>query len=113
MHSIIVNKYGTPDILEYTELESKKITDTSVRLKVSAAGINFADILTIKGRYQERPRPPFSPGLEISGKIIDVGKNVTEHKVGDLVMSIMKYGGYKSEVVVPSENTYKTPSNTI
>ncbi len=111
MHSIIVNKYGTPDILEYTESESKKITDTSVRLKVSAAGINFADILTIKGRYQERPRPPFSPGLEVSGKIIEIGKKVTNHKIGDKVMSIMKYGGYQSEVIVPSDNTYKVPSN--
>ena len=43
--------------------------------------------------------------------IIALGKNVSEHKIGDLVMSIMKYGGYKSEVVVPSENTYKVPSN--
>ena len=47
MHSMLVNKYGDPDILEYTELEPKKINDTSVRIKVSAAGINFADILTI------------------------------------------------------------------
>ena len=64
-----------------------------------------------KGRYQERPRPPFSPGLEVSGEIIGLGKDVSEHKIGDLVMSIMKYGGYKSEIVVPAENTYKIPEN--
>ena len=111
MYSVVVKKYGDPDILEYVKSDSQNIEDKCVKIKVNACGVNFADVLTIKGRYQERPRPPFSPGLEISGKIIDVGKNVTEHKVGDLVMSIMKYGGYKSEVVVPSENTYKTPSN--
>ncbi len=111
MYSVVVNKYGNPDILEYVKSDSQDIDDKSVKIKVNACGVNFADILTIKGRYQERPRPPFSPGLEISGKIIGIGKNVTEHKVGDLVMSIMKYGGYKSEVVVPSENTYKAPSN--
>ena len=111
MYSVVVKKYGNPDILEYVKLDSQNIDDNSVKIKVNACGVNFADVLTIKGRYQERPRPPFSPGLEISGKIIGVGKNVTEHKVGDLVMSIMKYGGYKSEVVVPSENTYKAPSN--
>ena len=111
MYSVIVKKYGDPDVLEYMKSDSQNINDKSVKIKVNACGVNFADVLTIKGRYQERPRPPFSPGLEISGKIIDVGKNVTEHKVGDLVMSIMKYGGYKSEVVVPSENTYKAPSN--
>ena len=111
MYSIVVKKYGDPDILEYVKSDSQDLNDKSVKIKVNACGVNFADILTIKGRYQERPRPPFSPGLEISGKIIDIGKKVTEHKIGDLVMSIMKYGGYKSEVVVPSENTYKVPSN--
>ena len=111
MYSVVVNKYGDPDILEYIKSDSEDINDNSVKIKVNACGVNFADILTIKGKYQERPRPPFSPGLEISGKIIDIGKKVTEHKIGDLVMSIMKYGGYKSEVVVPSENTYKVPSN--
>ena len=109
MYSVVVKKYGDPDILEYVRSDSQNIDDKSVKIKVNACGVNFADVLTIKGRYQERPRPPFSPGLEISGKIIGVGKNVTEHKVGDSVMSIMKYGGYKSEVVVPSENTYKVP----
>ena len=111
MYSVVVKKYGDPNILEYVKSDSQNIDDKCVKIKVSACGVNFADVLTIKGRYQERPRPPFSPGLEISGKIIGIGKNVTEHKVGDSVMSIMKYGGYKSEVVVPSENTYKVPSN--
>lgn len=110
MYSVIVKKYGDPDILEYIKSNSEKINNKSVKIKVHSCGVNFADILTIKGRYQERPRPPFSPGLEISGKIIEVGKDISDHKVGDSVMSIMKYGGYKSEVIVPSENTYKVPS---
>ncbi len=83
MYSVVVKKYGEPDILEYVKSYSQNIDDKSVKIKVSACGVNFADVLTIKGRYQERPRPPFSPGLEISGKIIGIGKNVTEHKVGD------------------------------
>ncbi len=110
MYSVVVKKYGDPDILEYIESDSEKINNKSVKIKVHSCGVNFADILTIKGKYQERPRPPFSPGLEISGKIIKVGKNVSDHKIGDLVMCIMKYGGYKSEVTVPSENTYKIPA---
>ena len=111
MYSVIVKKYGEPDVLEYVKTNSEKIENESVKIKVHSCGVNFADILTIKGRYQERPRPPFSPGLEVSGEIIELGKNVSEHKIGDSVMSIMKYGGYKSEIVVPSENTYKVPSN--
>lgn len=111
MYRMVVKKYGAPDILQYEKTSSEKIKNKYVKIKVHSCGVNFADILTIKGRYQERPRPPFSPGLEVSGEIIGLGKNVSEHKVGDLVMSIMKYGGYKSEILVPSENTYKIPSN--
>ena len=73
--------------------------------------MNFADLLIIKGRYQERPRPPFSPGLEISIVVSEIGSNVSDLKIGDRVMSIMKYGGYKTEVVVPRENTYFAPKN--
>tara|TARA_E500000178_G_C16947713_1_gene719662 strand:+ start:401 stop:1366 length:966 start_codon:yes stop_codon:yes gene_type:complete len=108
---MIVNRYGSPEILEYVKSKSDKIEKNSVRIEVNSVGVNFADVLTIKGRYQERPRPPFSPGLEVSGKVIEIGKNVLSHKVGDSVIAIMKYGGYKSEVIVPSENIYKAFKN--
>ena len=45
----------------------QKLNHDSVRINVKSIGVNYADILLIKGKYQERPRPPFSPGLEISG----------------------------------------------
>ena len=111
MYSMIVNKYGSPDNLEYKKTKSRDIDSNLVRLNVKSVGVNFADILTVKGRYQERPRPPFSPGLEVSGQIIEIGNQVSNHKVGDKVMSIMKYGGYQSEVVVPEQNTYKIPNS--
>ena len=110
MFNIVVKKYGNPDNLIYEESESLVLDKNSVRIKVESAGVNFADLLIIKGRYQERPRPPFSPGLEISGVILEIGSNVSNLKVGDRVMSIMKYGGYSTEVVVPKENTYLKPS---
>ena len=109
MHNIIVKKYGQPSDLYYEKLEEQKLGKNDVRIKVDYAGINFADILTIKGKYQERPRPPFTPGLEVSGKVIEVGELSKRIKVGDNVMAIMKFGGYKQIVVVPEENTYKVP----
>ena len=69
MFNVVVKKYGNPDNLIYEESESLVLDKNSVRIKVESAGVNFADLLIIKGRYQERPRPPFSPGLEISGVI--------------------------------------------
>ena len=109
MFNVVIRKYGDPENLIYEESESQILDDNSVRIKVESAGVNFADLLIIKGRYQERPRPPFSPGLEISGIILEIGQKVSSLKVGDRVMSIMKYGGYKTEVIAPADNTYLIP----
>ena len=109
MFNVVAKKYGDPDILVYEESNSLNLNPHSVRVQVQSIGVNFADILIIKGRYQERPRPPFSPGLEVAGIISEIGSRVEKFKVGDRVMSIMKYGGYKTEVIVPQENTYFLP----
>ena len=110
MFNIVIKKYGNPDNLIYEKTESQTLEKNSVRIEVESAGVNFADLLIIKGKYQERPRPPFSPGLEISGIITEIGSDVSKLKVGNKVMSVMKYGGYKTEVVVPQENTYLIPN---
>ena len=109
MFNIIVKKYGDPDTLLFEKGDVKKLNHDSVRINVKSIGVNYADILLIKGKYQERPRPPFSPGLEISGIVSETGNLAKTFKVGDRVMSIMKYGGYKTEVVIPQENTYFIP----
>ena len=86
--------------------ESQKINDDEVRIK--EVRVNFADLLIIKGRYQERPRPAFSPARS-SRYNYGSRENVLNFKA-DKVMSIMKYGGYKTEIVVPKENTYHVPN---
>ena len=76
--------------------ESPIIKELSVRIKVENVGVNFADTLVIKGRYQERPRPPFSPGLELSGTVIEVGK-----KVKTLKKLNLKNGDFRICVELP------------
>ena len=107
MKRMIVNKYGGPENLILEECDSPTIEELSVRIKVENIGVNFADTLVIRGRYQERPRPPFSPGLELSGTIIEIGPKVINHKVNDRVIGIAKYGSYCNEIVMPAENVYK------
>ena len=111
MKRMIVNKYGGPESLILEECDSPIIKELSVRIKVENVGVNFADTLVIKGRYQERPRPPFSPGLELSGTVIEVGKKVKTLKINDRVIGIAKYGSYCNEIVMPAENVYKIPND--
>ena len=111
MKRMIINKYGGPENLVLEECESPIIKELSVRIEVEKVGVNFADTLVIKGRYQERPRPPFSPGLELSGTITEIGSKVKNLKTNDRIIGIAKYGSYCNEIVMPAENVYKIPNN--
>ena len=109
MKRIIVNKYGGPEVLEIENFNNIEPQGSEIKVKVKNIGVNFADSLIIKGRYQERPRPPFSPGLEFSGKVLELGSAVKNFKIGDRVIGIAKYGTYTQEIIIPAENLYKIP----
>lgn len=109
MKRLVVNKYGGPEVLQLENFDKLKIEESKLRIKVKNIGVNFADSLIIKGRYQERPRPPFSPGLELSGEIIEIGKKISNFQIGERVIGIAKYGTYTEEIIMPAENVYKIP----
>ncbi|NBQ35202.1 MAG: alcohol dehydrogenase, partial [Actinobacteria bacterium] len=57
--------------------------DREVIIEVAASGICGTDLHILEGEFA--PKLPIIPGHEFSGKIIEVGKKVTEYKVGQLV----------------------------
>ena len=71
-----------------------------VRLRVHAAGVNFADTLMVAGRYQEKPAPPFAPGLEVCGTVAALGAGVEEPAVGTRVAAVCGHGGFADAVLV-------------
>ncbi len=80
-----------------------------VAIEVVAAGVNFADILMITGKYQERPLPPFTPGLEVAGRVSAVGDGVSRIKLGDRVLGMLDQGGFAEEVVAPEGDVFEIP----
>lgn len=82
--------------LQNEELPEPKADEVCV--KVKAVGLNFADIFAIQGLYSATPEGSFIPGLEYSGEIIAIGKDVTEWNIGDRVMGATKFGGYVSHI---------------
>lgn len=71
-----------------------------VCIRVHACGVNFADSLITRGQYQVQPQPPFSPGFEVAGEIVEVGEGVSGFTVGDRVIAITPQGGYAEQVAV-------------
>jgi NADPH:quinone reductase len=58
-----------------------------VVIEVKAAALNFPDLLTIRGLYQERPPLPFVVGTELAGVVSAVGEGVAQFRVGDRVVA--------------------------
>ncbi len=85
--------------------------DNDVRIRVHAAGINFADSLIVQGKYQLKPSLPFSPGMEVAGEVIDVAPHVTGLNVGQRVMANIMYGGFAEEVVAAANCVYEIPDS--
>lgn len=73
-----------------------------VRVAIRAAGLNFPDLLMTYGKYQLRPDPPFVPGMEFSGEVIETGPDVTAYRRGDAVMGGGKGDCIAEEAVVPA-----------
>ncbi|MBP9229660.1 MAG: NADPH:quinone oxidoreductase family protein [Azonexus sp.] len=81
-----------------------------VRIGVRACGVNFADSLITRGQYQKQPQPPFSPGFEVSGEVLELGAGVTGIAPGDRVIAITPHGGYAEQVVADSKRCVPMPA---
>ena len=89
-----------PDSIKILESELRPLKDGEVRIRVHAAGLNFPDLLMTQGKYQFRPDPPFVPGLEAAGEVIEVASDVHDIKVGDRVMAGGKGGALAEQWIV-------------
>ena len=106
MKALICNEFGSTKNLTLEEVKSPEPGVGQVLIDVHAAGINFPDVLTVQGKYQFKPSLPFTPGIEVSGVIKKVGKDVKMRKVGDEVISTLQTGAFASEVVTSENSTF-------
>ena len=74
MKAILFDKYGDPSVLYIGEAQKPIINDNEVLIKVTAAGVNRPDILQRQGGYPPPKGASEILGLEVSGKIVEIGK---------------------------------------
>jgi NADPH2:quinone reductase len=82
-----------------------------VLVRVAAAGLNFADLLMLKGEYQVRPRPPFVPGMELAGTVAALGPGVPGPAVGTRVLAIPGLGALAGLVCLPADRLCPLPKD--
>lgn len=100
MRALVCSSLDGLDGVAVGELPEPELGPGGVRIAVRAAAVNFPDLLMIRGLYQERPDPPFAPGMEVAGDVIEVADAVSGVQAGDRVFAPVGHGGYAEQVVV-------------
>ncbi len=111
--------------LKPDDLEAPVSGPGEVRLRVLAAGVNFADTLMLKGQYQATPPFPFAPGIEVCGVVEAsgdamlgatglggaslIGGASQPLRPGTRVLAVCGSGGFSEQVVVPAAHCLPAP----
>src|SRR5947209_15580292 len=88
--------------LSWQEVPDVPAGPGEVLVKVTAAGVNRADVLQAAGKYPPPPGASEIIGMEVSGVVSEVGADVTEWSVGQEVCALLAGGGYAEFVAVPA-----------
>lgn len=107
--SIFITRRGGPSVLKVLSVDDPRPSDSEVLVDVKASGINFADVVARMGLYPDAPRPPFVPGYEASGIVLDGGKS--SFKSGDRVVGLRLIGAQTSRAAFDPETLFRLPDS--
>lgn len=110
MRQIWITKAGPPSVLQVKEAPDPEPGENDVRVRVHAAGINFADLMARVGLYPDAPKLPCVVGYEVAGVVDAVGGNVRDVTVGTRVFGMPHFGGYTDTLVLPANQVFAMPN---
>jgi NADPH2:quinone reductase len=109
LRAVLCREWGGPETLALGAAETPAPGPGQVLVQVAAAGVNFADILMVAGKYQEQPPFPFSPGLEVAGRVEAVGAGVSRVVPGERVLALTDGGGFAEVAVARESDVFALP----
>jgi len=110
MRAVVCPSYGPPEVVRVENLPSPELQAGQVRVRVGAAAVNFPDVLVIADKYQISVPPPFVPGSEYAGEVIEIGPEVTELAVGDRVSGTGIVGAFAEEIAAAASKLARIPA---
>lgn len=110
VRAAICREYGPPEVVEVGDFPLRPLTNGQVRLRVEAASVNFPDVLFVANQYQFSVPPPFVPGSELAGVVLEKGDDVSTFEVGDRVFGTVTVGAFAEEIVLPAASLNAIPA---
>ena len=108
MKAVVCRQYGLAHA-QLETLDSRPLTAGEVRIAVKASGVSFANLLVIEGKHQNRADPPFTPGTEVAGVVLECAPDVQHFQPGDRVVAGVRHGGHAEEVIAPVGTVFALP----
>ena len=119
MRAAGVMEFGGPEALQLVDVPDEPLGPGEVRLRVAAATVNPTDTHARSGAYAERDpvkQPPWVPGMDVAGEVVEVGEGVDHVAPGDAVMGIVvptgAHGGYRENLVLPGDSVVRAPAGS-
>lgn len=105
-----VHENGEPEqVLRLEEVEEPSRAAGEVLIGVEAASLNFLDVLLCRGGYQERPDPPFVPGAEAAGRVLEADPE-SGLESGERVVALTRpRGAFAERIAVPAGQVFRVP----
>jgi NADPH:quinone reductase len=108
MHAFRGHAYGPPESLVWEEVADPPLGADQARIAIKASAVNYPDVLYVAGTYQVKPAPPFIPGMEVAGVVVE--SRSAELPVGTRVASTLDgAGGYATHALASPMTTYAIP----
>jgi NADPH2:quinone reductase len=106
MRAIQIEEFGGPEVMQLTDLPTPEPEDGEVLIRVSRAGINWADTHTRENDYIARYEVPLVPGGEVVGT---VERGAGEIEEGQRVVAMTGTGGYAEYATARADTTFPLP----
>lgn len=119
MKTVYVSNYGSPDVLEFKDIEKPSLADDRVLVKIKAAAVNPLDWHVLRGTpflVRLMGFGLFKPkhnilGADVSGVVEAVGKDVKGFKPGDEVFGDVVVGGFAEYIAARETSLVNKPMN--
>jgi len=123
MKAVVYEKFGSPDVLEYKEVEKPTVTEDDLLVKIHASSMNAIDwhiriptpsFARLMGGSAKtlftKPRFPIL-GTDFAGEIESIGKNIEHFKVDDEVFGTIRAGSHAEYICVNEKDVVLKPTN--
>lgn len=111
MKQVMITGRGGGEVLQVVERPLPEPGGRQVRVRVEAAGVNFADVMMRLGLYPDAPKLPAVPGYEVAGTVDAVGPDARPDLLGAPVVAMCNFGGYSEAVCVPEQAVFPRPAH--